>query len=98
MKNPIRLILIILVCLFCILGTTGCWDRRELNDLAIVMGIGLDKPQQSSENIQVTAEIARPGEIKSVKKEEGGGSGGGSQGYYNVKNTGDTLLDALCKP
>ena len=91
MKNPIRLSLII-VCLFCMLGTAGCWNRRELNDLAIVMGIGLDKPQQTSGNIQVTAELAKSGETKSAKKGE---SGGGSKGYYNAKNTGNTLFDTL---
>ena len=35
---------IILLFLFCIL-LTGCWNYRELNDLAIVSGIGIDKDE-----------------------------------------------------
>ncbi|MCM3267908.1 Ger(x)C family spore germination protein [Paenibacillus elgii] len=33
------------VCVLCLLLvlTTGCWSRRELNELAIVTGIGIDK-------------------------------------------------------
>lgn len=42
----------------------GCWDRRELNDLAIAVGIGLD----SSENgVQVTTQIVNPSEVASKR-------------------------------
>lgn len=53
------------ICLLCIgfvatAAITGCWDRRELNDLAIAVGMGLD----GSENgIEVTTQIVNPGEV-----------------------------------
>jgi spore germination protein KC len=42
----------------------GCWDRRELNDLAIAVGIGLDR---SDNGIEVTTQIVNPSEVASKK-------------------------------
>ncbi|PAE20995.1 Ger(x)C family spore germination protein [Robertmurraya siralis] len=47
---------------------TGCWDRRETNDLAIITGVALDKNKEGQ--IELTAEIHSPGG-------SGNGSGGG---------------------
>lgn len=50
----------------------GCWDRRELEELAFVLAIGLDRAPQG---IQVTSMLAIP------NKMAGGGAGGdGSMG------------------
>ncbi|MGK5510978.1 Ger(x)C family spore germination protein [Brevibacillus formosus] len=45
---------------------TGCWNRRELNDLAIVMGTGIDKIDGE---YVVSAQIVNPGAVAS--KESG---------------------------
>ncbi|TQR31030.1 Ger(x)C family spore germination protein [Brevibacillus brevis] len=45
---------------------TGCWNRRELNDLAIVMGAGIDKIDGE---YVVSAQIVNPGAVAS--KESG---------------------------
>jgi spore germination protein KC len=37
---------------------TGCWDRIEVNDLALVMASGLD--QATGQNIRLTSQIAIP--------------------------------------
>jgi spore germination protein KC len=55
---------------------TGCWDRVELNDVALIRGIGLDKNEDN--RIEVTAEISIP-TIQSGGSQGGGGSGGGGQ-------------------
>ncbi|MDF2960618.1 MAG: spore gernimation protein GerC [Paenibacillus sp.] len=52
----------------CTLVLTACWDRRELNDLAIAVGIGLDK---SGSNLRVSTQIVNPSEVAS--KRGGGG-------------------------
>lgn len=36
----------------------GCWDREEINDIAIVLGIGIDRVKNG--NIRLTVEIAVP--------------------------------------
>ncbi|MBX4149106.1 Ger(x)C family spore germination protein [Paenibacillus lautus] len=63
-----RTIIICFVCATFIL-LTGCWDRRETNDLAIITGVGLDINKEGE--IEVTVEIYSPG--GSI------GGGGGSQ-------------------
>jgi spore germination protein KC len=69
---------------------TGCWDRVELNDVALIRGIGLD--QKEDNRIEVTVEIAIP-QIQSGS-EGGGGSGGGGQTLIRT-GQGVTIADAL---
>jgi spore germination protein KC len=52
------------------LPLTGCWDRRELEEVAFVMAIGVDKGKQSQ--YSVTAAIALPAKMAGGK---GGGEG-----------------------
>lgn len=37
---------------------TGCWSRTEINDVAIVLGVALDKGE--NENIRLALQIAKP--------------------------------------
>jgi spore germination protein KC len=58
-----------LVCMLCTLSLlgfvlSGCWDRHELNDLAITVGVGFDK---SGDEYLVTAQIVNPNEVASKK-------------------------------
>lgn len=39
---------------------TGCWDKRELNEIAITLAIGIDKVENE---YQVTAQVVVPSEI-----------------------------------
>ncbi|HWI50394.1 MAG TPA: Ger(x)C family spore germination protein, partial [Rummeliibacillus sp.] len=39
---------------------TGCWDRRELNELGITMAIGIDKVE---DEYQITTQVVVPSEI-----------------------------------
>jgi len=70
---------------------TGCWNRRELNSLAILSGLAIDKAEDPSK-IQITAQILKPGEIKAPS---GGGGGGGAKAYLNLTSTGDTFFEAI---
>ncbi|MCK9860229.1 Ger(x)C family spore germination protein [Paenibacillus sp. ATY16] len=40
---------------------TGCWNRRELNDLAIAVAIGIDKDGENQ--YQVSVQVVDPGEV-----------------------------------
>lgn len=64
---------------------TGCWDRVELNDVALIRGIGLD--QKEDNRIEVTVEIAIP-------QMQSGGEGGGDQTMIRT-GQGFTIADAL---
>lgn len=80
---------IIVLCFVLILNTVGCWNRRELNTLAIVMGLGIDKAQEPGE-MQLTAQIVKPGELKSK-----GDTSPSGKAYWNIQNSGDTLFNTL---
>lgn len=67
----------------------GCWDRRELNDLAIAVGIGMDK---DGERVRVTAQIVNPGEVASKK-----GGVGYSTPVTIMSATEHTFFEALRK-
>ncbi|WP_051318462.1 Ger(x)C family spore germination protein [Cohnella thermotolerans] len=45
-----------------LLPLTGCWSRHELNDPAIVVGLGIDK---AGDGYKVSAQIVNPGQVSS---------------------------------
>jgi len=53
---------LILVCLACVLLSTGCWNRRELNTLGISVGLGIDR---SKEMYNVSVQIVNPTQTSS---------------------------------
>lgn len=76
-----KIILLIFVCLL----MSGCYDYNELNDLAIVTGIGIDYIDQEFE---VTFEIL------STKKE---GETSASTSSYTVSSKAKTITEAIKK-
>jgi len=50
------------ICLLCILTLllSGCWSKRELNELAIVVALGIDK---IDEEYEITVQIVDPSEV-----------------------------------
>lgn len=51
--------------MLCLLLMTGCWSRRELNELLIVIGVGID---WSDGEYLVSFQVVNPGEISSQQK------------------------------
>jgi spore germination protein KC len=90
MKTRICLFFKIVTFFLVVMGLSGCWDQHELNELAIVMGVGIDKSGKSDE-VQLTAQVVRPGGIKPAKS----GSTGNEEAFWNVKNTDTSVLSAL---
>ncbi|MBB6283231.1 spore germination protein KC [Geobacillus subterraneus] len=86
------LVLLLVIVTIAMLG--GCWDREEVNDIAVVLGIGIDRVK--NEKIRLTVEIAVPRAISA--EQTGGGGGGGSQGETIVRSgTGVTIADAIAQ-
>ena len=73
--------------------TPGCWGARELKELALVLGIGIDKNENDPGMVYLTAQIAKPSQMK--KDPSGGGSGGEGKAYWNLKSHGWTVFDAI---
>jgi spore germination protein KC len=68
---------------------TSCWDRHELNQIAIAVGIGMDKTE---DGVRVTIQIVNPGEVASNK------SGAGFSPPISVFSaTEATTLEAIRK-
>lgn len=77
--------------LLCSVLLGGCWDRREVNDVAFVMGTGLDK---EGDQYRVTMQIALPGQLGSSGSTGGGGGTRGSKSYYLVSRVGPSFRGA----
>lgn len=78
----------LILILFSSILLSGCWNKRELNELSIVLGLGVDKEQ---DQYVLTAQVVNPSEIASKK----GGSGKAPVVVYQSK--GDTILEAARK-
>lgn len=77
--------------LTCIL-LSGCWDVKEVNDLAIVIATGID--QIEKKNVEVTFLLYVPNPAGSVSGE---GTSGSSQNTYAISTKGETFSDAVAK-
>lgn len=77
--------------LLCSVLLGGCWDRREVNDVAFVMGTGLDK---EGDQYRVTMEIALPGQLGTSGSTGGGGGTRGTKSYYLESRTGPSFRGA----
>lgn len=68
---------------------TGCWSRRELNELAISVGMGFDK---KDDQVQVTIQIVNPSEVASKT-----GGTGLTTPVTTFQATSQTIFEALRK-
>jgi spore germination protein KC len=79
-------LLVILILLLNLLS--GCWNRRELNELAIMVGMGIDK---SEDQYIVTTQVVNP---SSVSSKEAGGRG---SPVITFIEKGDTVFKTIRK-
>ncbi|HBR08639.1 MAG TPA: Ger(x)C family spore germination protein [Clostridiales bacterium] len=85
-----RKAIVIILCISLTLNLTGCWSQRELNDYAVVVGVGIDKDEETG-NILLTAQIAKPGKLAKDSK----GSGSNEKAYWNISDTGETIFSTV---
>lgn len=83
--------LLSLLTVFCAFGLTGCWDRVEVKDLALVIAKGIDKGPDN--RVSVCIQTAVPSGV-------GGGGDGGStasgpgKSFVFATATGENIRDA----
>jgi spore germination protein KC len=75
-----------------LLFLTGCWDRVEVNDLAIVTGTAIDK---KGDEIELSIQIFTPKAAGSSGDQSA--SGGSDNITVTTSQTGKNLADALSK-
>ncbi|MGC5774518.1 Ger(x)C family spore germination protein [Paenibacillus pabuli] len=78
----------VVILLLCSLLISGCWDRKEINDLAFVIGIALDKEDG---NYRSSLQIALPGQSGAAGSTGGGGGTSGDKSWFMLSNTAKTL-------
>lgn len=74
------------ICAILLVILSGCWSRKELNELAITLAMGVDKVDGQ---YKVTTQIVNPAEIASNK------SGGNNSPISTYTATGKTIHSAI---
>lgn len=82
--KKIKNIFLLLIVLFCTLIFTGCWDRRELTDLAIVGAIAIDK---IGDKVNLSYEI--------IKAKSQDTKGSDEPPVYYLQSEGETVSDSV---
>ncbi|MBA2173694.1 Ger(x)C family spore germination protein [Halobacillus locisalis] len=82
MRNKVMIAVLILFLL------TGCWDSREIEDIGIIMGIGLEKSEEG--NVEMVNQYVVPSQIPSA---HGGDSN--KIPFQNISLSGDTLFQII---
>ncbi|TQR99486.1 Ger(x)C family spore germination protein [Paenibacillus ottowii] len=92
--QQMRKVAVLCCLLLCSVLLGGCWDRREVNDVAFVMGTGLDK---EGDQYRITMQIALPGQLGSSGSTGGGGGTRGTKSYYLESKTGPSFRGAIAE-
>ena len=71
---------------------SGCWDRVEINDLAIVTAAAIDK--KGANQVELSLQIFVP---KSMQGQSQGGGGGSGESTVVISEAGVNVADALSK-
>lgn len=88
MKKKINNRLKVIICILLSLCLTSCWSARELNKIAIVMAVGVDKGNKTNP-VKMTVQIAN---VLGAQASPNGGQGGaGNTGYLNLTENGKSI-------
>ncbi|OKP91009.1 hypothetical protein A3844_03950 [Paenibacillus helianthi] len=68
---------------------TGCWDRKEIEEVGIVLGIGLDQSDEKESNHQ---SISMLHQFAVPKQFAASDTGTSQKDYINLVSEGDTVL------
>lgn len=100
MKGKFKTIFLKVTCIFVLtaLGITqpGCWDRREVDELGIILAIGVESAPNNK--VRVIVQNINPSALKGGGGGDGGGGGGGGspdKAYRNRSAEGNTIMDAI---
>ncbi len=75
-----------------LLTLTGCWNLRDLTDLAIMTGVAIDKTKDNY--IEMTVQIVKPEAVKTAMGSGGSSASNTGKAYVNVTSYGKTMFEA----
>ncbi|MDM5293391.1 Ger(x)C family spore germination protein [Peribacillus simplex] len=78
---------VLLLMLICTTFTSGCWDKKELNEMAIVSAIGVDKNKDGK--LVATFQIINPSNVAGALQ----GGGGTNPPISIYRASGDNILE-----
>ncbi|RRN67020.1 Ger(x)C family spore germination protein [Peribacillus simplex] len=79
--------LVLLLMLICTTFTSGCWDKKELNEMAIVSAVGVDKNKEGK--LVATFQIINPSNVAGALQ----GGGGTNPPISIYRASGDNILE-----
>ncbi|WP_246140898.1 Ger(x)C family spore germination protein [Bacillus marasmi] len=82
--------IIVLMSLVLTITLSGCNGKREINELALVMAVGLDKGTDGK--VEVSVQIARPADSRG---QTGAPAGNTGDPIWSAKASGDTIFEAI---
>lgn len=86
-------IILFFICIIAVL-LSGCWDRKEVNDLGLVTAAGIDKISDNTLELSVLVYIPK----STIGQQSMNGSGGGGTAQTLVRSAkGITIADAMSK-
>lgn len=77
------------VLILVLLLTSGCWDRVEVNDMALIISAGVDS--KGGDEIEMTVQVFIPNPASAGTE----GNGGGEGNVYTMSSVGRSMGDAL---
>ncbi|RAV03473.1 Ger(x)C family spore germination protein [Paenibacillus sp. YN15] len=83
---------VLLNCILLISCLTGCWSQRELSNIAIVVGTGLDTSNQP-DSLKLTAQVVKASEMGSSASSQG--SRTSEKAYVNISYADQSVLSAV---
>lgn len=88
MKRKLTVALLLLISTMLL---AGCIGRLDIDELAIVTAVGLDKGDKPN-TVKVTTQIVRPA---SARGQTGASSGGAAEAIYSISAEGKTIFEAI---
>ncbi|MHB1314182.1 MAG: Ger(x)C family spore germination protein [Christensenellales bacterium] len=103
MIKRLKKTILLALCLALSFASFGCTSQRELNELSITIGIGIDKSESEGTLVKLIAQIVKPDQLQSGAGSDGGGASeegkGGDKGknkpYLNIESEGTNTFDAI---
>lgn len=78
----------VIIAVLSLLTLTGCWDSKEIEDIGIIMGIGLG--QSEEDNVEMVNQYVVPSQIPSTQ-----GGDTNKIPFQNIALSGDTLFQII---
>lgn len=97
MMKPLNKITLLMLMLALTSFSGGCWNYRDMNQLGIISGVGIDLAPEPGK-VLLTIQVIKTSEVKGGGGGESSGGGGGSQPprpVVIIESVGSTVFEAV---